>query len=81
MSFDPSTCSLKIHKSIGVPTPKVGAHLGVCGFIPSHLPTLLEAWNVTLMLHSWFALLEAFALVANPRLGLWHMGYVVLDYS
>jgi hypothetical protein len=23
---------------IGTPTPKVGTHLGVCGFIPSHSP-------------------------------------------
>jgi hypothetical protein len=35
MSFDPFNHFLKIWKSIGTQTPKVGAHLGVCGFIPS----------------------------------------------
>jgi hypothetical protein len=29
MNFDPWNCSLKIWKSIGIPTPKVGAHLRV----------------------------------------------------
>jgi hypothetical protein len=29
MSFDPYNRSLKIQESIGIPTPKVGAHLGV----------------------------------------------------
>jgi len=43
MSFDPCNCPLKIWKSIEIPTPKVGAHLGVCGVIPSHSPTLLRA--------------------------------------
>jgi hypothetical protein len=55
ISFGPCNFPLKIWKSIETPTPKVGAHLGVCGFIPSHFPTLLGAWNVTLMLHSWLA--------------------------
>jgi hypothetical protein len=36
MSFNPCNYSLKIQKSIETPTPKVEAHLGVCGFIPSH---------------------------------------------
>jgi hypothetical protein len=35
MSFDPYNHSLKIWKSIGTPTPKVGVHLGVWRFIPS----------------------------------------------
>jgi hypothetical protein len=30
MGFDPFNRSLKIQESIGFPTPKVGAHLGVC---------------------------------------------------
>jgi len=29
---------LKIRESIKTPTPKVGAHLGMCGLIPSHSP-------------------------------------------
>jgi len=40
MSFDSYNHLLKIQKSIGTPTPKVGAHLGVCGFIHSHSPKL-----------------------------------------
>jgi hypothetical protein len=35
MCFDPYNPLLKIQKSIAIPTPKVGAHLGVCGFNPS----------------------------------------------
>jgi len=46
-NFDPWNHLLKFFKSIETPTPKMGAHLGVCGFIPSDSPTLLGAWNVT----------------------------------
>jgi hypothetical protein len=46
MSFDPWNNSLKIWKSIGIPTHKVGIHLGVWGFIPSHSLALPGAWNV-----------------------------------
>jgi hypothetical protein len=31
--------TLKIRESIETPTPKVGAHLGMWGLIPSHFPT------------------------------------------
>jgi hypothetical protein len=41
MGFDLYNRSLKIQESIGSPTPQVGAHLGVCGLIFSHSPTLL----------------------------------------
>jgi hypothetical protein len=41
MNFDPYNRSLKIWDSIWFPTPKVGTHLGVLGFIPSHFPTLM----------------------------------------
>jgi hypothetical protein len=68
-------CSLKIWESIGIQIPKMGAHLGVWGFIPSHSPTLLGAWNVTPRLHSWPTLSQALVLVANPRLGLWQGDY------
>jgi len=47
MSFDPCNCLLKIWESIGSPTPKMGVHLGVWRFIPSHSFALLGAWNVT----------------------------------
>jgi hypothetical protein len=40
MSFDPCNRLLKIRESIRTPTPKAGTLLGVCGFIPSHFPTL-----------------------------------------
>jgi hypothetical protein len=70
MSFDLWHCSLNIQESIGIPTPKVITHLGVCGFIPSHLPTLSGAWNVTPRLHFQLAPLQALTLVASPRLEL-----------
>jgi len=47
MGFDPWNWSLKIRESIENPTPEVGVHLGVWGFIFSHSPTFLGAWNVT----------------------------------
>jgi len=47
ISFDPCNCFLKIWKSTRTPTPKMGAHLGVWRFNPSHSSTLLGAWNVT----------------------------------
>jgi hypothetical protein len=72
MSFDPCNRSLKIRKSTETPTSKVGVPLGVRGFIPSHSFALPGAWNLTLGLPSWPALLQALALVASPRLGLRH---------
>jgi hypothetical protein len=53
MNFDSCNCFLKIWESIGTPTPKVKAHLGVWGFIPSHSLTLPRAWNMTIQFHSW----------------------------
>jgi hypothetical protein len=70
MNFHPCNCPLKIQESIGAPTPKMGAHLGVWGFIPSHFPKLSKACNVILGLHSWLAPVQALALVMSPRLGL-----------
>ncbi len=69
LNFDPCNHPLKIRKSIRTPTPKLGIHLGMWRFIPSHSPTLPGAWNVILGLHSWPAPLQALALVASPRLG------------
>jgi hypothetical protein len=73
MGFEPCNCLLKIRESIGSPIPKMGVHLGMWGFIPSHSFALLGAWNVTLELPSWPTTLQALALVANPRLGLQHL--------
>jgi hypothetical protein len=70
MSFDPWNYLLKIWKCIQTPTPKVGAHLGVWGFILSHFPTFPRTWNVTPELHFWPAPLQALALVVSPRLRL-----------
>ncbi len=70
MSFDPYNRPLKIRKSIGTPIPKVGVHLGMWGFIPSHYPTLLGTQNVAPGLHSWPTPLQTLALVVRPRLGL-----------
>jgi hypothetical protein len=76
MVFDPWNCFLKIWKSIETPTPEVGTHLGVWGFIPSHSPTFSRAWDATLGLPFWPAPLQAFALVVSPRLGLRHLTFV-----
>jgi len=70
MGFDFCNRSLKIQKSIGTPTPKVGIHLEVWGNEPSHSPTLPGAWNVTHGLHIWPTPSQALALVANPSLRL-----------
>jgi hypothetical protein len=43
MVFDPWNCSMKIRESIVNPIPKVGPHLRVWGFIPSHSLTLPRA--------------------------------------
>jgi len=72
MNFDLYNRPLKIWESIGTLTPKLGVHLGVWGFIPSHSLALPKAWNLTPRLHFWPALSQALALVRSPRLGLWH---------
>jgi hypothetical protein len=72
MAYDPCNHSLKIRESIGTPTPKVGAPLGVWWFIPPHSPTLPRAWDVTPGIPSWLAPLQALALVVSPRLKLRH---------
>jgi hypothetical protein len=71
MGFVLCNCSLMVWESIKTPTPKMGAHLGVWGFVPLHFPTLPRAWNVTPKFYSWLAPLQVFALVVNPRLELW----------
>jgi len=53
MNFDSYHRLLKVWKSIRTPTPKMGVHLGMWGFIPSHFLAFLGAWNVTPKLHSW----------------------------
>ncbi len=60
---------MKIHWD---PTPKVKAHLGMWGFIPSHSHALPRTQNVTPMLHFSPAPLQALALVTSPKLRLQH---------
>jgi len=79
MCFDPCNHSMKIWKSIEIPTPKVGAHLGVWRFILSHSPTLLGAWNVIPGLHTWPTPSQALALIASPRLRLQHFDSYLLQ--
>jgi hypothetical protein len=47
MNFYLCNCPLKIQESIGTPTPKVGIHLRLWGFFPSHSLALPGVWNVT----------------------------------
>jgi hypothetical protein len=67
MSFDHYNCFLKIQKSIRTPIPKMGAHLGVCGFIPSHPCTLLGAWNVIPRVHFQLTPFASFCLGCKPK--------------
>jgi hypothetical protein len=61
---------LRTQCKVATLTPKVGVHLGVWRFNPSHSPTLPGAWDVTSELPSWLAPLQALALVASSKLGL-----------
>ncbi len=72
MGFDPCNRPLNILVSIGTPTPKMGVHLGVWGFIPSHSFALSGAWDLTPGLPSWPATLQAITSVVSPKLGLRH---------
>jgi hypothetical protein len=72
-SKSPTLGVLGFTPTLGQSGVATGTPLGVWGFIPSHSPTLLKEWNVTLELSSWPAPLQALALVANPRLGSWQM--------
>jgi hypothetical protein len=80
MGFVPCSRSLKIQESRRTPTPKMGAHLEVWGFILSHSPTLPEVIDVSPGFPSCSALLQALALVASPRLGLWHYIYQMVKF-
>jgi hypothetical protein len=78
MGFNPYNCSLKIQESIETPTLKVGVRMGMWGFIHSHFPTLLGAWNVTSDLHFWLAPSQSLVLVVNPKLGLWQKLVIIV---
>jgi len=70
MGFDPCNYFLKIQKFTDTPTPKVGAHLGMWRFSPSHSLAFPGAWNVIPGLHTWPAPSQALTLVTSLRLGL-----------
>jgi hypothetical protein len=72
LSFDPWNRSLKFWESTGTPSPKVGIALGVWGFTPSHFPTFPGVCDVTPGLSLSPHLSNPLALVASPKLGLWH---------
>ncbi len=61
MGFDPCNRALKIWESIGTPTPTMGVHLRVWGFIPSHS---LHSWEHVM----WFSGLFLGSQPCNPLL-------------
>jgi hypothetical protein len=71
MNFGSWNCFIKIQDFVGILTPKVGVHLGMCGFIPSHSFTFQEC-----KFNSWVALLVCTfpcpCLVISLNLGSWH---------
>jgi hypothetical protein len=75
MNFNPWNLPLKIRESIETSTSKVGAHLRVCGFNPSHFPTLPWTWSVSFGFHSWPTTLQSLALVTSSRLWSRAQGY------
>jgi len=72
LRFDPSNCSLKFWESTRTPSPKVRVALGVWGFTPSHFLTLPGVCDVTPGLPLGPHPCNPFALVASPKLRLWH---------
>jgi hypothetical protein len=80
LSFDLCDCFQKIQESTRTPTPKVEAPLGMWVFISSHSPTLLGACSMTFGLLFWLGTLQAFALVASPRVGLRQWFHVLIAF-
>jgi hypothetical protein len=67
MGFDSYNRPLKIRDSIGTPIPKMGVHLGVWGFMPSHSFALLGALDVTPRLSFWPATFANPCLSHEPK--------------
>jgi hypothetical protein len=69
MNFDSFS---KYSKVFWIPSPKMRAHLGVCGFIPSHSFAFLVVWmwlpGFTLSCH----LSMPLALIVRSKLKSWH---------
>ncbi len=70
MNLTPCNCPLKIRQFTKTLIPKMGVHLGVWRFIPSHAFALMGTWNMTLGLSLGSHLCKPFALVVSPRLRL-----------
>ncbi len=66
MSFDLYNRLLKIQESIGTLIPKMGIHLEVWRFIPSHSFALTISWDVTPKLPFWPATLQGLVFVVIP---------------
>ncbi len=78
MGFDPWNRVIKIQESIWTPTPTMGVHLGVWGFIPSHSLHSLHSWEHVMWLMGLPFCSQPcnpFVLVASPRLGLRHLWF------
>jgi hypothetical protein len=74
MGFDPCNRTLKIREAIGTPTPNMGVHLGVWGFIPSHF-ALPGTCDVTPKSFTSPVTFNPLALVASLGLRLQHLNY------
>jgi hypothetical protein len=72
LGFDPCNHSLNIRESTRTPTPNMGVHLGMWGFILSHSFAFPGHENTILRLGLGSHPCKPFALVVNPRLGSWH---------
>ncbi len=75
MSLSPWSRSLKIWKSIRIPSPKVGVHLGVWRFIHSHFPTFPGAWDVTPKLLLLVCTFANPCLSCEHKVGLQHVNF------
>jgi len=67
LGFDP--CNHSPRKSIGIPTPNMGVHLGVWTFFPSHSFALPGHENATPRFNFGPHPCKPFALVVSPSLG------------
>jgi hypothetical protein len=65
LCFNPSNCFIKFQNSTRIPSPKVGIALGVWGFTPSHLPTLLGVCDVKAS--SWPSTFQPLCLGHKPK--------------
>jgi hypothetical protein len=79
MNFDPCNCLLKIWESIGTPIPKMGVHLGVWGFIPSHSFALMGQNITKIRIFLLEILVKKDPLLTSLKKILSHFGQVILN--